>query len=233
MFARGNHMRKTVFTAMVLSACLIAATALAEAQFQVLAPAEESFIGMEQILIIGKVNGFNEAKMVEISGNGKTMGFAPLQNGNFTFMAKLADGRHEITLAAPGIERKTIKIFVGKQKGYRYHVEPDMGYCDNCHPRAGDHVFEVQPIQSDLCKECHDPVGTRKFVHGPVAAGSCTPCHDPHGSKYDKFLVAVGKELCLVCHSQNLSKRHIEERQNADCVKCHDPHSSAKEYHLR
>ena len=48
-----------------------------------------------------------------------------------------------------------------------------------------------------------------------------------------KFLVAVGKELCLVCHSQNLSMRHIEERQNADCVKCHDPHSSAKEYHLR
>ena len=226
-------MRIIVSTTIILSVFLTAATAFAAAQFQVLAPAEESFIGMDQILIIGKVEGINNAKMVEVSSNGKTMGFAPLQNGNFTFKTGLTDGRHEITLAASGVDRKTIKIFVGKQKGYRYHIEPDMGSCENCHPEAGAHVFKVQPMQGDLCKECHDPVDTKEFVHGPVAASSCTPCHDPHGSGYDKFLVAVGKELCLVCHSQNLSKRHIEERQNADCVKCHDPHSSVKEYHLR
>ena len=226
-------MRKIVLTAIALAALLISATVYAGAQFKVLAPAEESFIGMDQILIIGKVEGFNEAKMVEISSNGKAMGFAPLQNGNFTFKAVLTDGRHEITLAAPEIDRKTIKIFVGKQKGYRYHIELDMEYCENCHPEAAANRFEVQPMQGDLCKECHDPVGTKEVVHGPVAASSCTPCHDPHGSRYDKFLVAVGKELCLICHSQNLSKKHIEERQNADCVKCHDPHSSTKEYHLR
>ena len=225
-------MRKIVL-AIMIAAFLTPALAAAAAQFQVLAPAEESFIGMNNVLVIGKVNGFNEAKMVEISSNGKAIGFAPLQNGNFTYKADLADGRHEVTLAAPGIDSKTIKLFVGKQKGYRYHIEPDMGYCDNCHPEASAQVYRVQPMQGDLCKECHDPVGTKKFVHGPVAASSCVPCHDPHGSKYEKFLVAVGKELCLVCHSQNLSKRHIEERQNADCVKCHDPHSSAKEYHLR
>jgi len=226
-------MRIMVLTATVMAVLLMSITAFAGAQFHVLAPAEESFVGMDKILIIGKVEGFNEAKMVEISSNGKAMGFAPLQNGNFTFKAVLTDGRHEITLAAPGIDRKTIKIFVGKQKGYRYHIETDMGYCENCHPEADANVFEVQPMQGDLCKECHDPVGTKEVVHGPVAASSCTPCHDPHGSRYDKFLVAVGKELCLVCHSQNLSKKHIEERQNADCVKCHDPHSSTKEYHLR
>jgi predicted CXXCH cytochrome family protein len=226
-------MRKIVLTTLVFATFLTSATAFAAAQFQVLAPAEESFIGMEQVLIIGKVDGFNEAKMVEISSNGKTLGFAPLRNASFTFMAQLTEGRHEMTLAAPGIDSKTIKIFVGKQKGYRYHIEPDMGYCDNCHAKASAHVFDVQPMQGDLCMECHDPVGTKEVVHGPVAASSCTPCHDPHGSRYDKFLVAVGKELCLVCHSQNLSKRHIEERKNADCVKCHDPHSSAKEYHLR
>lgn len=226
-------MRRIVLTAIVFATFLISATAFAAAQFKILAPAEESFIGMSQVLIIGKVEGFNEAKMVEISSNGRTLGFAPLQNGNFTFKAGLSDGRHEITLTAPGIERKLIKIFVGKQEGYRYHIEPDMGYCDNCHLEAGAHIFKVQPMQGELCSKCHDPVGTKEIVHGPVAASSCTPCHDPHGSKYDNFLVAVGKELCLVCHSQNLSKRHIEERKNADCVKCHDPHSSAKEYHLR
>ena len=226
-------MSRILASTVALIVLLTAAAALEAAEFKLLAPAEESFIGMYQVLIIGKVEGFNEAKMVEVSGNGKTMGIAPLQNGNFTFKAVLTDGRHEITLAAPGIDRKTIKIFVGKQKGYRYHIKPDMKYCDNCHPDAGANEFKVQPMQGDLCKKCHDPVGTEEVVHGPVAAGSCTPCHDPHGSRYDKFLVAVGKELCLVCHSQNLSKRHIEERRNADCVKCHDPHSSAKEYHLR
>jgi len=226
-------MRIMVLTATVMAVLLMSITAFAGAQFHILAPAEESFVGMDKILIIGKVEGFNEAKMVEISSNGKTMGFAPLQNENFTFMAVLSDGRHEITLTAPGIDRKTIKIFVGKQKGYRYHIEPDLGSCDNCHDQASANIFEVPSMQGDLCKQCHDPVGTREVVHGPVAASSCTPCHDPHGSRYDKFLVAVGKELCLGCHSQNLSKKHIEERQNADCVKCHDPHSSTKEYHLR
>ena len=226
-------MRRIVPTIVIFAAFLMSASAYAGAQFQVLAPAEESFIGMDQVLIIGKVNGFNEAKMVEISSNGKTVGFAPLKNGNFTFKTVLTDGRHEITLSAPDIERKTIKIFVGKQKGYRYHIEPEMDYCSNCHDKASANNFEVQPMQGELCEECHDPMGKKEFVHGPVAASSCTPCHDPHGSRHDRFLVAVGKELCLVCHSQNLSKRHIEERQNADCVKCHDPHSSAKEYHLR
>jgi predicted CXXCH cytochrome family protein len=179
------------------------------------------------------MDGPGAAKMVEISSNGKTLGFAPLQNGNFIFKTALADGRHEITLAAPGIERRTIRVFVGKQKGYRYHIEPDIGSCGSCHPRAGDHVFKVPSMQGGLCNQCHDPMGTREFVHGPVAAGSCSPCHDPHGSRYEKFLVSMGKELCLGCHSQNLSKKHIEERQNADCVRCHDPHSSDKEYHLR
>ena len=226
-------MRIMVLTATVMAVLMMSVTAFAGAQFHVLAPAEESFVGMDKILIIGKVEGFNEAKMVEISSNGKTMGFAPLQNANFTFMAVLSDGRHEITLAAPGIDRKTIKIFVGKQKGYKYHIEPDLESCADCHDQASANIFEVPSMQGDLCKQCHDPVGIREVVHGPVAASSCTPCHDPHGSRYEKFLVAVGKELCLGCHSQNLSKKHIEERQNADCVKCHDPHSSTKEYHLR
>lgn len=226
-------MRKILLTIVLIAVLLISTHAFGAARFQILAPAEESFIGMDKVLIIGKVDGSSTAKMVEISSNGKTMGFAPLQNGNFVFKTTLTDGRHEITLAAPGVERRTIRIFVGKQKGYRYHIEPDIESCDSCHAKAGEHVFKVQPMQGDLCYECHDQMGTKEFVHGPVAGSSCTPCHDPHGSRYDKFLVSLGKELCLVCHSQNLSKRHIEERQNADCVKCHDPHSSAKEYHLR
>ena len=225
-------MRKIFLTTLLLAVLLTFVNAFG-ARFQILAPTEESFIGMDQVLIIGKVEGPSAAKMVEINSNGKAIGFTPLQNGNFMFKTALADGRHEITFAAPGVEHRTIRVFVGKQSGYRYHIEPDTGSCGSCHPRAGDHDFKVAPMQGGLCNECHDPMDTKEFVHGPVAAASCTPCHDPHGSMYDKFLVSMGKELCLVCHSQNLSKRHIEERQNADCVRCHDPHSSVKEYHLR
>jgi len=227
-------MRYFVALTIALTTILAAGYAAVAAEFKVLAPAEEAFVGTGQLLIIGKVTGFNEAKMVEISDSGKTLGFVPLRNGTFSHRSVFAAGRHEITLAAPGVERKAIKIFVGKQKGYRYHIETNMEYCSNCHSGAADHAFDIEAVQSEICKQCHDdPMGAKDIVHGPVAAGSCSPCHDPHGSRYDKFLVAVGKELCLVCHSQNLSKRHIEERQNADCVKCHDPHSSVKEYHLR
>lgn len=227
-------MRKILCSSIVFAVMLTtSAFAFAAAEFQILAPAEESFIGMDQVLIIGKVNGFTDAKMVEISNNGKPMGFAPIQKGDFVFKTTLASGRNEITLTAPGVERKSIRVFVGKQKGYRYHTELGMEYCVNCHKGAVSKDYNVSSMEADLCEKCHDPMGTKEYVHGPVAAGSCTPCHDPHGSRYDNFLVAVGKELCLVCHSQNLSMRHIEERQNADCVKCHDPHSSAKEYHLR
>ncbi len=221
------------FLAIAFTIFLIPGSVLAAAEIRILAPAEESFIGMEEVLIIGKVNGFTEAKMVEITGNGKTLGFAPLQKNTFVFRTKLGEGRHEIVLAAPGVDRKTVKVFVGKQKGYRYHIETDEGSCSECHPGAGKHDYSVSSMQEKICSKCHDAKGTKEFVHGPVAAGSCSPCHDPHGSRFAYFQVATGKDLCLVCHSQNLSKKHIEERQNSDCVKCQDPHSSDKNYHLR
>jgi predicted CXXCH cytochrome family protein len=223
----------TVVFTVTLAALLVPSTVLAGAQFRILAPAEESFVGMEEVLIIGKVDGFSEAKMVEITGNGKTLGFAPLQKNSFVFRGKLSEGRHEIALVAPDVENKTIKVFVGKQKGYRYHIETAEGSCSECHAGAAKHDYKVSPMQEEICGQCHDAKGTKEFVHGPVAAGSCSPCHDPHGSRFASFLVATGKDLCLVCHSQNLSMKHIEERQNSDCVKCHDPHSSDKNYHLR
>ena len=225
-----RHSLASMVTVLIL---LAGSQALADATFRILAPTEESFIGMGEVLLIGRVDGFNEAKMVELTANGKTLGFVPLQNNTFIFKARLPEGRQEIVLTAPGVQRKAMRIFVGKQKGYRYHIETDTKECVTCHTQAAGHVYKVTEVEEDLCRKCHDPMGVKDIVHGPVAAGSCTPCHDPHGSVNDKFLVAVGKELCLVCHSQNLSRKHIEERQNADCVKCHDPHSSAKEYHLR
>jgi len=226
---------KRIFVALIVPAVLLSNSlpVLSSPGIHLLAPAEESFVGMEPILIIGQVEGANYPQKVQILDNGNIIGSVLIRGGTFTYRARLAEGRHEIVFKVPGLETKTVKIFVGRQEGYRYHIETTSDSCGDCHAEASRHLFSVGHMQEEICSKCHDPMGSSEYVHGPVAAGSCTPCHDPHGSRYEKFLVATGKELCLFCHSQNLSKKHVEERQNAQCVKCHDPHSSARNYHLR
>ncbi len=226
-------MRNGLTATLVITVFLAWAPAFAqEATFRLLAPSEEAFLGDEDVLLIAKVEGYHEAKMVEILDNSKTVGFAPLKKGIMTYRLKLSEGRHEVALTAPGVRRQDVKIFRGKQVGYRYHIEKDPASCTTCHSGAGKGEYAVETRQEELCLKCHDEVGTDEFIHGPVAAGSCSPCHDPHGSKNDFFLNSLGKELCMDCHSQNLSREHIEKRRNAECTKCHDPHSSAKNYHL-
>jgi predicted CXXCH cytochrome family protein len=226
-------MRKLIICFVIaFTVTLVASAFAAEARFRLLAPSEDAFLSGKEVLLIAKVEGFHEAKMVEIFDNGKTIGFAPLKKGVLFHRFELPEGRHELILAAPDIKRQSLKVFRGKQEGYRYHIETDTDSCKTCHPDVSRNVYKLSPVHSELCAQCHDAVNTGEFIHGPVAAGSCTPCHDPHGSRNDYFLVANGKDLCLNCHSQDLSKEHIGERQNAECTKCHDPHSSAKNYHL-
>jgi len=227
---------KKIFISLVAAAILLstATASLSLSQIRILAPAEESFLGLDGLLIIGRVEEGENGTTVEIRDNGKVLGVAPLKGNTFTYHAELDEGRHEIVFSISGVESKAIKVFVGRQEGYRYHIARDGSSCPTCHQEASLNKFTVGHLQVDMCSRCHDPIGNSDYyVHGPVAAGSCTPCHDPHGSRYEKFLVATGKELCLVCHSQNLSMKHVGERQNADCVKCHDPHSSSLNYMLR
>jgi predicted CXXCH cytochrome family protein len=226
---------KKVFLAFIASVAYLFLNPDAPCASQVLllAPAEESFIGTDQILFIGKLTDGENADRVDFSDNGKIAGSATIQEGTFVFSTTLVEGLHEIVLSIPGGEAKTVKVFVGKQEGYRYHIRTNNDSCDDCHDEASRHLYRIGPMQADICSKCHEPVGSSKYVHGPVAAGSCTPCHDPHGSKHGKFLLAEGKELCLTCHDQEYSKNHIEDRLNAQCIKCHNPHGSSKSYHLR
>ncbi len=217
-------------TALLLSAGSVMG---AGASFKLMAPADEAFVSSSSVLIIAKVEGNTSASRAEIMDNRKTLGFAPLKENTLVYIANLSPGRHEIVLAAPGVRRRSIRVFVGQQDDYSYHVENSLEYCGSCHKSASRGGYERIIFQRELCAECHDPVDAGKIVHGPVAAGACTPCHDPHGSRNRLFLVAVGRDLCLNCHSQNLSKNHIEKRRNDSCIKCHNPHSSEKNYLLR
>ncbi|MFV1956605.1 MAG: cytochrome c3 family protein [bacterium] len=228
-------MKRTPITILVfISIVFVAGQAFgAGATFKLLAPAEEMFISQSRVLIIAVIEGETDAKRVEILDNGKTAGYAELKNNTMVFLATLSKGKHELVLAAPGVRRQPIRVFFGKQDDYSYHVELELDYCETCHSQASRGIYKGVFSQTELCAECHDPVDKGEFVHGPVAAGACTQCHDPHGSRNENFLVAAGRQLCLNCHSQNLSQNHIENRRNAYCIKCHAPHSSEKAYLLR
>jgi predicted CXXCH cytochrome family protein len=224
-------MTRVISIAIVL-VMLSAGTAFCS-EFELLVPALDSFFGDGKVLIIGKLKAVGPIRKVEVFDNGKTLGFAPVKNRTFIFEAQLPEGKHELVLASPGVKRLTFTVLVGKQEGYVYHIEPEMSSCSGCHEGSSKGEYKVSLEQGGICYECHDNKAEFEFVHGPVAADSCSPCHDPHGSRYENFLRTTGKELCLVCHSQNMSRAHIEDRKNRDCVSCHDPHSSGKEFHLK
>lgn len=227
-------MKKILFTIIASAALLSAGPDVScGSRILILAPADESFIGMEQLLVIGKVSDGVNAGMVEVSDNKKTIGAIPIRGEAFVLKTHLAEGLHEIVFSVPDGETRTLRIFIGKQKGYRYHIKTDAASCSACHVEASKGRYRIGPMQAEICSKCHEPVGNSEFVHGPVAAGTCTPCHDPHGSRHENFLVATGKELCLTCHDQNFSKKHVEKKEDAQCIKCHDPHGSSKDYLLR
>jgi len=42
--------------------------------------------------------------------------------------------------------------------------------------------------------------------------------------------VADAEGLCVMCHDQPSSGKHLRESRSVGCVTCHEPHSSGKEY---
>jgi len=224
--------------ALSAAAVLLFSQVAGAATFKLVAPATESFVDKEKILLIVKVQDPDpKLAQVELIDNGKSLGSLPVKGGAVVTLLSLSEGSHEIALAAPGMKRLSLKVFRGKKAGYQFHVELDLGACSQCHPEAAKGDWGLRggkgKAEGKLCADCHTLKEKGQFVHGPVAADVCSPCHDPHGAANPRFLVARGRDLCLSCHNQGLSAKHVEERKNADCTSCHDPHSSAKKFHLR
>jgi predicted CXXCH cytochrome family protein len=227
--------RKTLILALL--ALWLSAGAATAASLSLVTPVADTFINRDKVLIIARVDGAPDLPRVEVIDNGKNAGFLPVKGGVVVALVPLSEGGHQMVLAAPGMKRLEFKVFRGKQAGYVYHADLDPAACTQCHPESpkgnwtpggGKGVGE-----GGLCGGCHEVAVKAAFVHGPVAAAQCSPCHDPHGSSNPRFLKGVGKDLCLSCHNQGLSAKHVAERKNADCTSCHDPHGSAKKYHLR
>jgi predicted CXXCH cytochrome family protein len=79
---------------------------------------------------------------------------------------------------------------------------------------------------------CHPQLAKGRGVHAPVAEGDCASCHQPTAKRHpgagSMTLVAAGRELCLNCHADPLTKQTYTHAPVSDgCLDCHDPHRSA------
>lgn len=128
---------------------------------------------------------------------------------------------------------------------------------DNCTACHNPHVSDISdkmlqaPMQK-LCVDCHQEQGVEppadfasvKNKHQPVTdARSCTNCHSPHGSPLAAYLLSQPMDLCLKCHSEQLTNNEGQPvanigkilKENKDhhgpigeknCSGCHNPHGS-------
>jgi predicted CXXCH cytochrome family protein len=212
--------------------CLAAAPA-ARAELRVLAPPDEALLAGTPVTILG--SGAEAAieitvttsKGVETSG-GKISGKA------FTAEVKLAPGENTI-LVKSGDQRQRVVYTLApgdtSARYFRYHPPVAEGDCRACHPQG---VGRTSPVsEARLCHHCHELKTGAKVLHGPLGAGQCSICHDPHGSAYPSFLVTGVRALCIQCHAQSRSQKHIEKSGNKQCPECHDPHGSEKQFLLK
>ncbi len=134
-------------------------------------------------------------------------------------------GLHKFEVAGPGKNASVSFVYGGPSTAtgdYLYHQPATEGKCSECHLKG---FQKVGVSKGGACFNCHS-AWRNVYIHGPVAAGECTTCHDPHGSVDPAMLKQDERKLCILCHDQPSSKRHIEAEKKG-CRSCHDPHGSA------
>jgi predicted CXXCH cytochrome family protein len=95
-------------------------------------------------------------------------------------------------------------------------------------PETTEHPFiEPQDIRSETCLTCHPAKREGKFVHSAVTKG-CENCHQAasQNGKTTITLIAIGGELCAICHKVENAPVMHDPYENGLCMICHDPHTS-------
>jgi predicted CXXCH cytochrome family protein len=132
----------------------------------------------------------------------------------------------------------------GKDK----HGPAAVGECTACHNPVGKEKYEVAKPIKKLCSDCHADAITgweaMKYMHGPTATGDCSICHSPHSSNQRFFLHKKTNELCIGCHDEKASGRHVvsgfsgqshpvagksnplKPDRAYSCASCHSPHAA-------
>ncbi|HEY3490343.1 MAG TPA: cytochrome c3 family protein [Candidatus Deferrimicrobiaceae bacterium] len=206
---------------------LVIETKLPKSRFAILAPAEGANLPAGKTMIIGRTS--EEGGRVDLFVDGSMAGQATLERDGFYCLVTLSPGKNTI-VARSGKNEFTITVNAGGKPDYVSH--PSLEKCGGCHP-AADASFKMAGPKDKMCYRCHQRKDRRKNVHGPMGAGECTACHDPHGSSHKSLTVAEPLSLCVMCHDQESSEKHMTRSKGKPCTQCHDPHASDKPYHQK
>lgn len=127
-----------------------------------------------------------------------------------------------------------------RAKAYRPYGHPlkdhqvTCSQCHNAHGGLGPKELDTFTV-NDSCYSCHaEKRGPFLFEHFPVAE-DCTLCHDAHGSIHRGALTRKQPFLCIECHQEQGTGRHIREVYDFDpasdrvargvlgqsCMNCH------------
>ena len=216
---------KAILWFVLMGAILSATGAVAAPVIEILAPLEGVAVPPGKVLVIGRVKE-GSALGVEIDVNGKVHQKVHATGGGFMAFVYLTPGKNVLTVHADGASTEK-RIVASDTVTYRYHPEAEK--CAGCHAETS-RGYVVSGRKDTVCYQCHDRKDGKKLVHGPLGGGDCTTCHDPHGSMYPALTVAKAEGLCVTCHDQPHSRKHIGESRAAGCVTCHEPHSSSKAF---
>lgn len=131
------------------------------------------------------------------------------------------------------------------------HAPSAVWSCLSCHNPQAVPKYSVRKPDTKACFNCHleqkELWYSRKVVHGPFNTGKCAICHNPHASDFPFDLIKSTWNLCVSCHIEKGSGRHIVEGyfpgpgifhptrgkpdplrlgKELSCASCHDPHAS-------
>lgn len=124
--------------------------------------------------------------------------------------------------------------------------------CLSCHEPGALPKYSVSKPDTRICFSCHikqkEKWEAKKYFHGPFNTGKCAICHNPHASDYPFTLMKSTWDLCVSCHIDKGSGRHILERymiysdtffhptrgvrdplrigKELTCASCHNSHAS-------
>jgi predicted CXXCH cytochrome family protein len=197
----------------------------AQPSIEILAPVADAAVPPGKVLVIGRVKGAG-VSAVEIDVNGKVHQKAAVSGGGFMGTVYTTQGKNLLAIHA-GTASAERTVTASGTVTYRYH--PGVEKCGGCHADTS-RGYVISGRKDNVCYQCHDRKDGRKIVHGPLGGGDCTSCHDPHGALNPALTVAKAEGLCVMCHDQPSSQKHMKEGKATGCVTCHEPHSSGKEF---
>lgn len=131
------------------------------------------------------------------------------------------------------------------------HGPASVWSCLSCHDPGTEPKYSVMKPDTKICFSCHltqkEEWYSRKLYHGPFNTGKCAICHNPHASDIPFNLIKSTWDLCVSCHIDKGSGRHIVEGyfssatavhptrgvpdplrkgKELSCASCHNAHAS-------